>query len=291
MSLIDKQIVYFFSSAIDNGAIITAQNLAEGRKDEFSVQLNAPGLVVPHGAINCTVEVTAASIWNSVPNISAKIGNNKFYFHTEYIPDIDPPNPPLPQDITVTIPDGLYGVSELQGAIQRVLVNIGYPQDVLSLDEDEAQSKLVLNFGYADSWADFTQPNSCREVMGFDARLAPETPQPEPWLEIADNVASFNRTNSFLIRSDLVGNGIPVNNKASGILAQVLIDKPPGSQISYTPIYPPRSDGSELVGHSKNYFNFFLVDQLGRETNTQGEEWSFTCVIRYQMAIPNRYSR
>ena len=289
MSLLDKQICYFFSSAEQNGAIISDINRAEGRKDEFSVQLNAPGLVIPHEALNCTVEVTAASIWNTVPNISAKIGNNKFYLHTEYVPDENPPDPPLPQDITITIPDGLYGVSELQATIQRELVNIGYPEEVLALEEDEATQKLVLNFGYANSWADFTQPNSVREIMGFEARLAPLTPQPGPWLEPADFQASFNRTNSFLIRSDLVGNGIPVNSKAAGILAQVMIDKAPGQQINYQPFFPPRSDADELISHNKNFFSFQLTDQLGREVDTFGEEWFFTLVIRYQIPVPNRH--
>ena len=125
--------------------------------------------------------------------------------------------------------------------------------------------------------------------MGFEARLAPLTPQPGPWLERADFQASFNRTNSFLIRSDLVGNGIPVNSKAAGILAQVMIDEPPGSQVNYVPFFPPRSDADELIAHNKNFFSFFLVDQLGREVDTFGENWSFTLVIRYQIPVPNRH--
>ena len=278
--MLSKELVYFFSSAEANGAIISTGNKAEGRKDEFSVQLNNP-LAIPHDAMNCTIEVTAAAIWNTTPNVSAKIGNNKFYLSLE--------ENESQVNVIITIPDGLYGVSELEATIKRGLVTLGKNPDLVSFIQDEATQKLILSLlPYAQ--VDFTQPDTPRGVLGFDSRLAPLTLQGTNSLEDADSEAAFNRTNSYLIKSDIVGNGIPINSLADGILAQVAIDVKPGSQINYRPYYPPKSNANELIGHVKNYFSFSLVDQINREVSTSNEEWSFTTVIRYNMPVVNRYT-
>ena len=120
-----------------------------------------------------------------------------------------------------------------------------------------------------------------RVILGFNSRLVPLVPQTPPYNEAGDTTAAFNTISSFLIKSDLVSDGIPVNSVSSGTIANVLIDVPPGSLINYTPFHPTRVDASELIGRPKNSFNFRLTDQNGVAVNTSGEYWSFTVVLRY----------
>lgn len=111
MSFIEYNQSYIFSFAPENGA----QNRSP-TGDSFSIQLTQP-IQVPKEAVNATLEVTQADIWNTVPNISAHIGNNKFrvYFYDVY----------APQTWTITIPcaDGLYSVGALNALLSREFVN------------------------------------------------------------------------------------------------------------------------------------------------------------------------
>lgn len=268
MPIVHKELSYFFSSSVKNGALNVS-----GNGDRFSVQLNNP-IALPIEAIHATLEVVSATIWNNVFNISQAIGNNRLYVTTGE------------NNIVIVIPDGLYGVPELVTVFKREFVNQGQPADLLIFSSDAATQKIVIESPYAATTADFTQANNCREILGFNARIVPSLPG-EPtgagWEVYGDSVAEFNRTNSFLIKSDIISNGIPVNSISDGTIAEVLIVARPGSQINYAPYHPTRSNATELIGRSKNFFTFRLTDQLGREVETNGEDWSFEVVLRYQI--------
>ena len=132
---------------------------------------------------------------------------------------------------------------------------------------------------------DFTIANSCRNILGFDARQVPAVAEAAGYLEVSDDIARFNRITSYLIRSSLVSNGIPVNSTAAGIIASIPISVAPGSQIVYSPPHPIQADASELVGQIKNYFNFSLLDQEQRRVNTNGEVYTFVVVLRYYLLL------
>jgi hypothetical protein len=91
-----------------------------------------------------------------------------------------------------------------------------------------------------------------------------------------------------LIRSNLVSQGIPVNSIGQGIIAQVPITVPPGSQINYSPFNPIPVDASELIGIGKNTFSFSLCDQNLRATPTAGETWNFVVVLNYFILLTER---
>ena len=103
--LLQKQQSYFFSSDPRSGAL----NLSPDGSD-FTVQLDRP-ISLPK-CLDATLEVTTASVWNVSPNVSALIGNNKLYIHTDYEPaaltrrvDATVPAPavPLPTDFQILI--------------------------------------------------------------------------------------------------------------------------------------------------------------------------------------------
>jgi hypothetical protein len=273
MSVIKKQLSYVFSSDPSNGAL----NLSKDG-DRFSVQLNQP-IMVPADSLNCSLKLRSAKIWNTVPNISLEIGNNKLYIYTDFI------STGSPTLHTIEIPDGLYSLDGLNTFLARELVSLDLPSNLITMASDDSTQKVVLTFNQVNTWLDFTQPDTARDVLGFNSRLVPNIPEGAGYSEVADSVAKFNRTDSFLISGDLVSNGIPVNNVSKGILGEVLITAKPGSQINYTPYLPLSVNATELIGKAKNFFTFSLTDQLSRSVDTLGERFSFTIVISYWVKV------
>ena len=98
-----------------------------------------------------------------------------------------------------------------------------------------------------------------------------------------DATAALNKTNYFQLHSDLVSRGIPLNGKYEQVIAQVLIDVPPGSQVVYQPHHPPRIAAPELAGARKSVLRFWLTDDASRPVDTNGEAWSARVVIRYSV--------
>ena len=74
--LLNKEINLFFSSS----ELASAQNVSSDGS-RFSVILDNP-IKIPQNALNCTLGVVQASIWNTSPNISVLYKNNKFKFTT-----------------------------------------------------------------------------------------------------------------------------------------------------------------------------------------------------------------
>jgi len=267
MALLHCEESFFFSSDKANGA----QNVSSDGS-LFNVELYNP-ISIPKEAIYCTLEITAATIWNVSPNISAAIGNNKLNFNSGGA------------NAVITIPDGLYGVDELAARIRIEVVKLGLPNDVFVFGADDSTSKIVYHFHLRRRFIDFTQPDSFRDVLGFNSRLVPLTPQGAEHIEDGDTTAGFNRINNYLIKSDIISNGISVNAVSDSIIAAVLITSKPGSQIVFTPFHPPKANANQLIGHSKTNFGFRLTDEQGRAVDTQGQTYSFTIVIKYAIQV------
>ena len=189
-------------------------------------------------------------------------------------------------------PDGLYGIDEM-----NMFFNIYFgqnptlPNDLFELEENGATQKVSVKFNYVGVTIDFTKPNSCIDVLGFytlydgvqDTFTSTEiiTSNVKGESIIAPNEARFNRIVNYYIVSNLLSDGIPINNKSSGVISEVPITSRVGSLITYVPLNPMRVDCSDLIGQSKQLVSFGLVDQLGREVSTAGEDFSLGIVIRY----------
>ena len=269
--VINKCQSFFFSSSTENGA---ENRSADGSR--FEVTLNNP-LQLPKAAMEATLEVQQASTWNVSPNIAADFKNNVFQFTTS--------NVASPGVNTLIIPDGLYSLDGLGAYLSTQFTNLGLPSNLITLTGDDATQKTVLTFLEAGDQVDFTVPGSCREILGFNARLAPTVGQQAGWSEFSDNSAAFNRVNSYVIRSNIVSDGLPINNVAAGVIATIPIDQAPGSQINYQPQNPIAIDCRELIGASKLNFSFQLADQLLRPTPTAGELWSFVLTFRWSILL------
>ena len=259
--LIPKSTSFFFSSDPTD----KAQNVSQDGS-EFTVVLDTP-ISLPQNAMSATLSVSLASIWNTSYNISASFGNNKITIVE------------AGTLFTLTMPDGLYSLGGLNSYFATQFVNRGLPSNLILISGDEATQKSIITFLRDGDQIDFTQPNSVRNILGFDARVVVSVSA--GFNEFSDDPANFNRVNSYLIRSNWVSQGIPVNSIGQGIIAQIPITVPPGSQINYSPFNPIPVDCSELIGNGKNSFTFSLVDQNLRPTPTASETWNFVLVINY----------
>ena len=96
-------------------------------------------------------------------------------------------------NFVITIPQGLYDLAGINEAIDRELESEGAqidPEPLISLFPDEATQKVVIRFNYASVSIDFSQPDTPREILGFDSQIY--TPVPDNPL-LAPNVAAFNQ--------------------------------------------------------------------------------------------------
>ena len=187
------------------------------------------------------------------------------------------------QGFTITIPQGLYDLAGLNQAIARELETEGArtdPDPLITLNPDEATQKVEIRFNYNNVSVDFTQPGTFAEILGFDfAVYGPYSNAPISIL--APSTAEFNQVNYFLIHSDLTNKGIRFNNNYNQTIGQVLIDVPPGSQITSNPRNPAKINVQELSGATRTNLRFWLTDDKDRRVNTNGEYWSARIVIHY----------
>lgn len=277
--IIDKEMSIFFSSDEKNGA----ENVSSDGSS-FQVSLNKP-LSIPSAAVQCKMGITQASIWNTSANISPEFGNNIFSFITTDVSNI---NQGGPITTNINIPEGLYSVIGLNTYMGTQFKNLGFPTNLITISGDDATQSIILTFLEAGTQVDFTVGGSCREVLGFNARLSPEIPQAAGYSDYGDNEAAFNRTNSYLIRSDIVSYGIPINNKAANIIAQIPITAAPGSQINYQPTNILWCDASELIGQTRLNLSFVLNNQSLQPTPTSGDNWSFILTIAYSILLTDQ---
>ena len=266
--IVDKQLCYTFSSNTSTGA----QNI-QNAGASFSVALNSP-IYIPKGTVDCTVEVLQAAVWNTSPNIAVEFGNYRLRFtYNENV-------------YGFVIPDGLYSLTDLNTTISRLLANAGLASNLFILSGDQSTQKTVITYSVSGVRIDFTNPDSIRTVLGFDARLSPVGGvSAAGQSDFSDNTAVFNRINSFFVRSSMVNNGLPLNNVGSGIIAAIPITAAPGSQINYAPTIPIAVDASNLVGNALQFISFDLLDQELRFVNTVGEDWSITLAIKYKILL------
>jgi len=267
MSYIEREISLIVSSDKDVGA----KNISTDGSS-FSLNFGGDGINLPRSAQNVTVAVESASVWWNIGNIKAGV-NDKLYIK-------GPNTSNIATDFEITIAPGLYDLDELEQAIHRELENKGaWTTDapIIELNPDEATQKVEIKVNYPVVEIDFTQPNTMREILGFNSVVL--TAPVAPYTHVANNVAEFNSIEYFLIHTDLVSQGIRYNGSYNQTVAQVLIDVPAGSQIVSQPFNPPKIQAPEL--RTKSDLRFWITDHKNRAIDTNGEVWGCRVSIRY----------
>ena len=256
---------FFFSSSPAAGA----QNIsADG--SQFEVNFNTP-LSVPASSTVCEAGLITASVWNTSPNISAAFGNNQLRVFVLGVP------------ITIVFTDGLYSLENLSSYVDKVLQNSGLPAGLFVFGGDDATQRVVITVNQVGDYVDFAIPNSVGPLLGWPAPgalVGPSTTIGQHFYSPGE--ARLNRVNLFLITSDLVTTGIPVNALARGVLGQVPINVNPGEQETFQPNNIQWFDASELIGRPRMNVRFALSNQDLSPVPTAGESFSFVLQLRYE---------
>lgn len=273
---IEYKVPFIFSSSAEAGATNIS---ADG--SSFEVVLDRP-LVVPRKAQNVFITVQAASAWWNEFNIKQGVNDQLDVTYHDGI---------LQTTQTITLEPGLYDLDHLSEEIGRELVAVGYPQDLFVLIPNEASQKVVIQFNYGAApvgvQLDFTVARNFAELIGFDERLVPlgGLTTTNPQFETSDNVAQLNQVDYLLIHSDLVSRGIRINDRYQNIIAQLLINVAPGSQIIDSPFNPPEIPCQELAGESRKNIRFWITDNNNRLLDTKGELFGVRLIIHYYMKM------
>lgn len=278
--LVPEEISMIFSSDPVNGALNTTPD-----GDRFLVILE-DGLKIPRHALNVTVEAQESSIWWTVPNILTGVND------TLYI--TGPDTSDVIQVFSIVFPQGLYDLKDLNESLQRELENAGTKtfdaaqpntkKYLIQFYADTATQKVEIRVNYPNVLVDFTQNDTPRDILGFDALSYGPYPL-TPYKLLAPNVAMFNTIDYFLIHTDLLNKGIRINNQYSQTISQVQIDVSPGSQIISRPFNPTSVSADELAGSNRNNLRFWLTDDKNRAINTASEYWSVRLVIKYLLPM------
>lgn len=272
MSSIQNEMPLLISSDPAQGAILKSDD-----GSVFSISLGSDGIRIPPNAYNVTLECPEISLWWTVPNVLSSGTNQNNILR---ITGLSTTN--TVETYNVVIQQGLYDLSGLNNAILRELENQGAktnPSPLINFSADDNTQRVILTLNYTSSAVTFVA-GSMYEILGWNLNDVISTTT-APINILAPNVAEFNTVNYFLIKTDLVNKGIRFNSNYSSVIAQVLIDKAPGSQILSRPFNPPKIPVPELVGTNRSLIKFYLTDDRGRPVNTNGEYWTVRMSIKW----------
>jgi hypothetical protein len=186
-------------------------------------------------------------------------------------------------DYDITLPQGLYDLNLLNTAVATQLENEGASstsEAIVSFNADNATQKVNIRLPFPSSSVDFTRAQTPRAILGFNSQMVGPEPS-APINVLAPNTAAFNQVNYLLLHTDLTNLGIRFNNQYSQVVSQILIDRPPGSQILFNPFNPARISVPELIGSTRTSIRVWLTDDQNRPVNTNGEEFSARFKIQY----------
>jgi hypothetical protein len=259
-----------FDILVSNNPAIGAQRVSDDGAT-FTIRVDG-GLGVPDTAKNVNVSVINADLWNNSPNVVE--GKNTIEFKTN---SVDPWK-------SVDIPPGLYDGSSIGDAILDALR--GHPElpdDLgITIEPVEASGVMKITFTIVENSIGFFaysilrfKFNEVGVLLGFPNEItaAPVlTSQTEP---------RFNTLNYWLIQSDIVPQGIPVNGQYDAILAKITSDVESNFQVLYEPINPGMVPAQHLAGSAKSTYIFSLINDSFRPVNTRGEFWAAQLRISY----------
>ena len=276
---------FIFSSNPDNGATDITNN---GSK--FSVQFVNP-LFLPANAYNAKLEVIQANIWNMSPNVSQALGNNTF--------TITDKDGAVTNKHTVVLADGLYDIDSIYDSLAYAFDNLPtnrprYPfKDYFLIDGNQAINRLFITFrnNTATSGNEVNiiwEESSLRTLLGFDENSPTKPSQPSnashEYSLVAPNASLFNNYNSFMIHTDLVSQGIQLNNLFDNVVAQIQITEDPGGLERFRAVSPNMfAIVNNLIGSQNARYRatFWLTSETGVALDMRGEYYDFCILISW----------
>lgn len=273
--LVQNQESYLFSSSASNGAINKSAD-----NSSFYVDMQSYPISVPEGAVSTSISLDYASIWNDTYNVNLN-DNDQI--------DLTIVGSTLPQPMT--IPPGSYSVEDLSREINRQIINADpttFTADVISLEPDFPTGKVIIKCkNTALNTVDFgvnTRTEAFGVFIGFPGGPAFAFTDVGQYYT-GSNTANINVLDYYLVHTDLVQNGIPINGFYSNIVSKVPITKAPGELIVYEPTNPTKIDAENLQETIGRRTARFWITNQNNQSITMPSEYSFSLRIEYSIPM------
>jgi hypothetical protein len=235
----------------------------------MNINLTSP-IHIPHDAKNCRLKVVQSDIWNLVSNVSPALGDQI---------TVDPGGTGTNIQV-LTIPDGQYSVESLNSALSNQLVLVGLASTILQLGGDAPTQKTKFSTSSAGTIISFPTTASLYNILGFNLGDTLTLTTANVFY-LAPKIARFNSINTFLIHSDLVDVGIPVNGNYYGVIAKVPITVASGSLIPFSPPYPISVTAASMIGSRIQSLSFWLTSEDGFTRVNTRENYSVLLEVAY----------
>lgn len=208
------------------------------------------------------IALLSYSLWYAWYNISAELGNNKFYYNNGST------------DRTITITDGQYGVSDINSFIKNAISALGDNPDNIKIVGNFTTLKVDITL--ANSYSVTFGANSLYIILGFNngqvlntngVHSSPNQPN------VSNSVDALNINTSFID-----SNSNLLNDNHSFCIYQLVPTSGPGSNISERISYPTYLP---LNNHGNIHNVFFsITDQNNNRLNLHGEHVTLSFHIK-----------
>lgn len=211
------------------------------------------------------VAMIGLNMWYSNFNVSAALGNNVFRYST---------NAGVSWN-NITLPNGNYGVQDINKEVQRQLALAGHWDTVnqvhyLALVPNTSTLRVRLDILNPTYQVDFTNLG-LRELLGFNSAIYTATIESPNLVDITRGI------NSFYLRTNLI-TGSYDNSALSDVIYSFVPRVRSGANIFVEPtqlIYFPANVFSHITDA-----RVYLTDQLGRAIDLNGEPLTLRLHVR-----------
>lgn len=246
--------------------LLNSSTATSGTSDNFTIKYSTP---IDIKGRMYEVALKKMYFWHTYHNISAEKGNNTFRYYNGV--SFSP---------TITLPDGLYDIDDINEYLHAVMVNNGdytvdgYGQNVYDIiiepNNTTVRTKITLTNGYELdlSLSKLNLLLGCEKIIITTSGDCPYV------ANINDDI------NAFIVYCDIVsGNASYVNNNKSQVLYSFVPRGDPGYSVELEPInltYLRVSVNNDQISE----INIYILDNIGRRVNFNDQPVTYELDMR-----------
>ena len=227
-----------------------------------------------------TLRLLSANIWYTFPNINSENNLLDLNYGTSMS---------ALTNLQVLIPKGLYGVDELNSAIEYAIAQDGLAGDALGADSvtlvpDYATGKAQLRLSVANGVVTILQvdwdTSTIGALLGFTAGGQSTLSSGVTRQYTGATVANFAPISSLQVHCDACRGSSVNGSSGSDVMAEVSLDAAAGRQILHRPFHTPRVRSDAFLGGISR-IRLTLTDQTGQPVDTQSEYWTVSMLLEW----------
>jgi hypothetical protein len=237
-----------------------SSSAGNGIPSDFTI--NFGGLDTSHGYWDMAMtKATLSYSWN---NISAALGNNIIGYTTG-----------SGSSIPVTLPDGEYGVNDINNLLQQAITQNGGTATNISIiaNGNTFKTNVVLTSGYT---LDLSL-STIYQLLGWSSPIVIST----AGLTASPNDANVTPVQTVLFHCSITY-GSYYNGKSSDVIGSLAPNLAPGSLLTEQPYYPIYQ---KINQKQLNQARFYITDQLNNPLDLNGQEVTMNVVLRQRVAV------